>query len=186
MYKSFRIEGIVIKRKNFGEADKLLTIFTKDQGKIKIIAKGIRRIQSRKAPHLELFNLIKAFVYKGKTFNIITEVETQQSFPDFKKDLSGLAYAYRIIEEIDCLCPEQEVYQNVFQLLKQTLIDLNYGQIQPSKLTETFTRLLLTTLGFLQRGNLMSGEELDKYLESIIEKNLKSNGLLTKLNKIVS
>lgn len=186
MYKSFRIEGIVIKRKNFGEADKLLTIFTKNQGKIKVIAKGIRKIKSKKAPHLELFNQVSAFVYVGKTFNIITEAVTDQSFPNFRKDLDRLIYAYRIIEEIDSVCPEQEPHSDVFALLSQTLSNLNGGQYRPEQLAEIFTRKLLEMLGFLPRDRFMTGRELEGYLESIIERHLKSKRLLTRLSKTVS
>jgi len=52
--KSYKTEGIIIKRKNFGEADRILTIFTKNKGKISIVAKGVRKINSRRAPHIEL------------------------------------------------------------------------------------------------------------------------------------
>lgn len=182
MYKFFRIEGIVIKRKNFGEADKLLTIFTKNHGKIKVIAKGVRKIKSKKAPHLELFNYISAFVSVGKTFNIITEVITKQSFPNFKKDLERLIYAYQIIEEIDSVCPEQEPHNDIFGLLRQTLTDLDEGQYQPEKLTEIFTRKLLEGLGFLPQSKFMTGRQLNLYFESIIERSLKSKRLLTKIN----
>ncbi|PIZ97846.1 MAG: DNA repair protein RecO, partial [Candidatus Levybacteria bacterium CG_4_10_14_0_2_um_filter_35_8] len=53
---SYKTEGIVIKRRNLGEADKILTIFTKRYGKIQVKAPGIRKINSRRSPHVELLN----------------------------------------------------------------------------------------------------------------------------------
>ena len=54
--RSFKTEGIVIKRRNFNEADRIITVFSKRNGKINIKASGVRKITSRRSPHLELLN----------------------------------------------------------------------------------------------------------------------------------
>jgi len=64
--KSYKAEGIVIKRKNFGEADRILTVFTKKYGKIKVLAKGVRRITSRRGPNVELFNQVELVLHQGR------------------------------------------------------------------------------------------------------------------------
>ncbi|HFQ94137.1 MAG TPA: DNA repair protein RecO, partial [Anaerolineae bacterium] len=73
--RTFRTEAIVIKRRNFGEADRLLTLFSREQGKIRAIAKGARKPQSRKTGHVELFMRSKFLMAKGKDLNIITQAE---------------------------------------------------------------------------------------------------------------
>ncbi len=62
----FKTEGVIIAKKNFGEADRILTIFTRDHGKIGCIAKGVRRPRSKKAGHVELGNWCKFFIARGK------------------------------------------------------------------------------------------------------------------------
>lgn len=181
MFKSYKIEGIVIKRVNFSEADKLLTIYTKNRGKIKVIAKGIRKIKSRRAPHLEPFNQIVAFIAQGKTFGIVTEVLTKQSFSNIKKDLLKIVYAYRMIEEIDKICPEQEPHPQVYNLLIKSLTDLDGLVGKYDYLLDAFTRKLLINLGFLSSDKILEGDSLEYYFESIIENSLKSKRLLSKL-----
>ena len=83
MLNSSKIDGVILKRSNFGEADKLVTIFSKQQGKIKVLAKGIRRIKSKRAPHLELFNYTTLILHHGKSFDIVTEAKI---INDFSKD----------------------------------------------------------------------------------------------------
>ncbi|MBI2622470.1 DNA repair protein RecO, partial [Candidatus Microgenomates bacterium] len=71
--RSYRAEGIILKRTNFGEADRFLTVFSKRHGKIKILAKGVRRITSRRGPNIELFNLATLYIHKGRHLDILTE-----------------------------------------------------------------------------------------------------------------
>jgi len=65
MSRSYKAEGIILKRINFSEADKILTIFTKRHGKVRAIAKGVRRLTSRKAGSVELFNQAGLFLLEG-------------------------------------------------------------------------------------------------------------------------
>jgi len=78
--RSYKTEGIVLKRINYGEADRILTIYTKRHGKIRAIAKGVRKLTSRKAGSLELFNNVVLFLVKGKNLDIITEAQTVDLF----------------------------------------------------------------------------------------------------------
>ena len=66
--RSFKAEGIVIKRSNYSEADRIVTIFTKKNGKIKVKANGVRKIASRRSPHIELFNYCVFGLYQGKKY----------------------------------------------------------------------------------------------------------------------
>ena len=73
-------EGIIISHKDFQEADKLLTIYTKTHGKISCIAKGARRPRSKKAGHIELGTWCKLLVARGKNIDLLCEVETKRAF----------------------------------------------------------------------------------------------------------
>ncbi|MEK9176642.1 MAG: DNA repair protein RecO, partial [Patescibacteria group bacterium] len=119
----FKTEGIVIKRKNFGEADRILTIFTKNNGKITVIAKGVRKISSRRSPHVELLNLTLLTIYNGR-MPILTEAETINHFSSLKCDLNKAGQAFYICELVDGLLAEHQENRAVFSLLEKTLFDL--------------------------------------------------------------
>lgn len=147
MTKSFKTEGIVIKRKDFGEADRLLTIFTLHQGKISAVAKGVRRITSRRSGNVELLNRSQIFLHKGKSFLILTEASAIDVYENIKSDLTLTTYAYHVIELIDKLLPENLpepwIYENLIEVLR--LLEQNPRQI----FVRAFEAKLLSHQGFI-------------------------------------
>ncbi len=144
MNRLSKLEGIVIKRANYGEIDKIITIFTKSRGKLILLAKGIRKIHSRKAPHLELFNHCAFTSIEGKTFNYVIESQTIESYKNIRNDLEKLAYSYQIAEIINRILPENEAHPIIFSLLSQTLANISgSSNIQAGKFCQKFTLELL-------------------------------------------
>src|SRR3989344_2160378 len=115
--RSEGLVAIVLKRVNSGEADKLLTVFSKSKGKIKILAKGTRRIKSRRAPHLELFNYLDLQIHQGKGIAIVTEASVINSYDLIKTNLERSALTFYLIEVVDRLLPEAEPHPDVFVLV---------------------------------------------------------------------
>lgn len=183
MQRSYKAEGIVIKRTNFGEADKLITIFSKYHGKIVAFAKGIRKINSRKAPHLELFTHCLVFISHGKNLDIITESQTITSFKILRKDLFRLTSGFGILEVLERLLPEREPHRDIYELFltKLNLIDreetTNFQDIK-----NQFIHEILWRLGYLPQENTLSADALKIFLEEVMEKKVKSESLLTKLS----
>lgn len=183
MPRSYKIEGIVIRRINYGEADRVITILSKTHGKLVILAKGIRKIRSRKAAHLELFNHCISYIAPGRNFDIVTESQTIDSFSHLRSDLERLAYSYRVIEIIDRLCPEREIHKNIYYLLLQTLRSLNDKRMDSAQdIVEQFTLQILWNLGYLPADFVISGNKLNSFLENVMERHLKSDSLLTKVS----
>ena len=79
--------GFILKRVNFGDSDRYITIFTKNHGKIEVIAKGVRRITSRRASSVELLNLIEFQSVRSRKNYVLTEVKLIDSFEELKKEL---------------------------------------------------------------------------------------------------
>lgn len=182
MHRSYKAEGVVIKRLNFGEKDKLVTVFTKNLGKLVLLAKGIRAINSKKAPHLEVFTHVSFYAAIGRNLDIVTEAYTLQTFPNLRKNLEKVAYAYNIVEIIDRLCAERQEHRNIFDLVLSTLhkIDTNSdGNIK--SIIDDFIRETLWDLGYLVKGKIIAGTDLQRFLEEVMEKSLKSNSLLNKV-----
>ena len=144
---SYKTEAIVLKRTNFGEADRLVTVFSKHRGKLTLLAKGIRRLTSRKKGHLELFNRVKLQIANGKNLDIITEAETINSFPQLRVNLNRVRIAYLLLELVDKLTAENQEHPDVYQLLLDNLSRLDSQQAPPD-LIETFETNLLSVLGF--------------------------------------
>lgn len=183
MERTFKTEGIILSRKNFGEADKIVTVLTKHYGKLRVRAPGVRRITSRKAPHLELFNLASLLLVQGKNMDIVTEAQTANGFFKLKRDLPKVSLAYYFCELVDRFCPERQENKEVYDLLTDNLENLNtINSNDVYHCSEDFANQLLWNLGFLQRSRKLAGVELERYIENISERKLKSPQLLRKTN----
>lgn len=179
--RNFKVEGIVIKRKNFGEADRILTVLTEKGEKIQVKAAGVRKLISRRSPHVELLNYSLLTLYKGKGFPILIEAQTLGSFPSIKSNLIKIGFAYHICELIDGLCPDNQENAAVFDLFKSTLDYLTKEQDVVSIIHE-FEVELLTILGFWSRNHIAKDLDTQYLIENILERKLKSKKLLIKLS----
>ncbi len=183
--RSFKTEGIIIKRRNTGESDRLLTVITKGSGKIQIKATGIRRIPSRRSAHVELLNHTQLSLYKGAGFPILTEAATIEPFSFLKEDLSRVSHAYHLCELVDALCPENEEHDDIFHLLKNTLTLLSTTDKREDAkaIIHNFELDLLTHLGYWNREDKVSANfDTENFIETIIERKLKSHNIFAKLH----
>jgi len=123
---NYKTRGIIIRRSNFGEADRLLTIFTERFGKVKAIAKGARKQQSKLAGNLEPFCLTNFVIAEGRNLDIVTEAEIINCFFKIRNNLKSVNSSFYLAEVIDKLSEEREAHSDVFNLLLQTLEKINY------------------------------------------------------------
>lgn len=180
--RNFKTEGIVIKRNNFGEADRILTVFTKQHGKIKIKASGIRRVPSRRSPHVELLNHASLTLYRGNMFPTLTEAQTIESFSPIKDDLQKIGMAYHVCELVDGLCAEDEENERVFRLLHRILIRLTQQEVDITAALHAFEIELLITLGFWHReSQTVRDFDTHAFIENIMERKLRSHKFLTRM-----
>lgn len=144
--RGFKTEGIILKRRNFGEADRILTVFTSTRGKITVLAKGVRRIRSRRAGNVELLNRAVMYLHQSKGMPILTEAQTLDSFQKIKEDLTLSTYAYHLIELVDKLTAENQenriLYEHLVEVLKR--LERKPRQI----LIRAFEAKILSNLGF--------------------------------------
>jgi DNA repair protein RecO (recombination protein O) len=182
--RSFKTEGIVIKRRNYSEADRIVTIFSKNHGKMQIKAAGVRRITSRRSPHIELLNYSVFSLYQGKSLPVLTEIAPLESFSELKKDLNRIGMAYHICELIDGLCAENQENFQVFDLLMSTLKKLSIEEDLAQTIYD-FEIKLLTVLGFLKHNyssTSVSVINTRSIIEEILERRLKTLQILPQLS----
>jgi DNA repair protein RecO (recombination protein O) len=121
MARTYSAEGIVIKRINIGEADRVITFVSKYKGKFTAVAKGVRKVASRRAPNLELLNHIKAYFAVGKNLDVVTEVESLATFRNIKEDLFKLGFSFHLAEMVNEFLAEDQGGIEIFDLLLKTL-----------------------------------------------------------------
>lgn len=175
--RSYKTEAIVIKRRNFGEADRIITIFSKQYGKIQVKAVGVRKITSRRSSHIELLNQSLFTLYKGKSMSLLTEVSNLENFEEIKGDLSKVGFAYHICELIDGLCAENQEHADIFELLQKTLKKMSTNDDLALVIHE-FEIELLTRLGFYKPSDLSADFDTSGFIEQILERKLKSKQIL--------
>lgn len=169
--RAYTSEAVVLARKNYGEADRILVVFSKNQGKISLIAKGVRKPSSRKRGGIEIFNHIKFQAVRGKGLDLVTEVEVVDSFKEIRDNLEKVSVAYYFAEVIGRVTHENEPHLEIFYLLLDCLEELKKG-IKLKTLRTKFAYELLITLGFWPKGQALPNP--DAKLEEIIERNLST------------
>src|SRR5512137_672873 len=120
--RSFRVTAIVLRHADWGEADRLLTLFTRETGKLRAVAKGARKARSRKAGHLEPFTHVRLQLAKGRDLSIVTQAETVDAYIPLRDDLIKTGYAAYAVELLDRFTYEDETESSIpFRLLTETL-----------------------------------------------------------------
>ena len=172
---SYKVEGVILKRNNFGEADRILTVFSQKYGKLSVLAKGVRRITSRRAGAVELFNQTSLYLHRGRTFDLLTEASCINDFSFFRRDLSKVGVAYYGAELVDRLTAEGQEHDDVYDLLVKLLGWLD-GLTDNTSLDsglERFEKSLLTKLGFWS-SEMEGTVDTKLYLEELIGGRIRS------------
>lgn len=124
-FRSLRAEAIVLRHTDWGEADRLLTLYTREQGKVRAIAKGARKINSRKAGHIEPFTRVTLQLAKGRDLLIVTQAEMIDSYQPLREDLTRMGYAAYALELLDRFVPDEEIaVPSLYRLISETLARL--------------------------------------------------------------
>jgi DNA repair protein RecO (recombination protein O) len=145
--RDYQTEAVVIKKTKLGEADRILTLYSRDFGKIEAVAKGVRRPKSKLAGHLELLTYSQIRLARGRNLDTVTGSQTVEAFLPLKNDLWLTSYGLYTAELVNQFNPERSPNQAVFDLLVDTLRRLS--QAENSDLTLRFFELhLLETAGF--------------------------------------
>ncbi len=170
--RSYSTEGVVLSRRNYGEADRILTIYSKHFGKLRLLAKGVRKPKSRKRGHVEVFSLIKFSASKGHGLDLITEAELIESYDPIRKDLRKIAVAYYLCEVLNSTTREEESHEELFEKLLHNLNLLVEGN-NLRAMREKFVFEVLVGLGFWPREKELLNP--DYVLEEIIERKMNSS-----------
>lgn len=171
----YKTQGIIIKRANSGEVDRLLTIYTKDFGKILVRAKSVRKNQSKLKGHLELFLQSHFLVAPGKNLDIITGAETIERFLELHQRLPCLAAAYYLSEVIDKTMAGPEKDIQIWQLILSGFEKLNQKEPDIKVIVNDFEKKLLEFLGYGE-----AQKDACSFIEALLKERLNSKYFLQK------
>lgn len=143
----YRTEAIVLARLNLGEADRIFTLFTPQYGKLRVIAKGVRKSRSRLGPHLEIFTRCQLNLTRGRDLDVVTSAETLDAYPPLRDDLDVLGHASHMVELVARLTEDRQEQERVYDLLRGSLRLLADG-VEPFAVTRHFEFTLLVALGY--------------------------------------
>ncbi|HBC73206.1 MAG: repair protein RecO protein [Candidatus Amesbacteria bacterium GW2011_GWB1_47_19] len=174
-------EGIVIKRQNFGEAGKIITLFTREKGKINLLAKGIRKTTSKRAGSLELFNRVKISAVKGRgELDTLTEVLLVENFARWRKYLGRITIAYQLCEVVDRLTPDRQPHPEIFEILCQSLAEISVLKNDWKPRTDEWFLEIIRELGFWPKNQDYHGDIFD-LIEEIASRRINSTSFIQKL-----
>jgi DNA repair protein RecO (recombination protein O) len=131
----------------YEEADKIVTIYTKDYGKITAIAKGVRKTKSKFGSSLEILTHSNFLIYKGRNIDIVSQTEILESFFSTSKEVIKFAFAVNCVEVVNRLTEEREINIGLFNLLKEVLHYLKESN-DPKLLTLSFKWQTISILGY--------------------------------------
>lgn len=169
--RSYSSEAVVLARRNYSEADRILVLYTKDYGKVSVIAKGVRKVKSRKRGHLEIFTRLKFQATSGRGLDLITEAEIIDNFEKARKSLKKVSVAYYFMEVVGRITHDHEANRQLFDLILEFLKKLEIEN-RLKDLRLDFVLRLLTLLGYWPKGKILVNPEAK--LEEVIERSLNS------------
>ncbi len=154
--------GIVLARTDYGEADRILTILTPDQGKLRLLAKGVKKMKSKLAGGIELFSVSQITFIRGRgEIGTLVSSRLQTHYGHIVSDIERVQLGYEIIKLLD-KATEDEPERDYFHLLQEGFAALDDGKVEPLLVRSWFQAQLLKLAGHMP--NLQTepnGQRLD-------------------------
>src|SRR5918996_580534 len=144
----YKEQGIVLRSMKLGEADKILTILTQGSGKVRAVAKGLRRTTSRFGGRLEPLTHVSLMLYRGRNLDTVTQCEILHPFRTVRSDFERIAAGETMVEAVDKVAEEHERNVRLFLLLLAGLRSLEAQPRDPAAVAESFLLKLLSLSGF--------------------------------------
>ncbi|MFH1683412.1 MAG: DNA repair protein RecO [Candidatus Margulisiibacteriota bacterium] len=148
---TYKTKAISIRTKPFMEADKMVTLFTRDHGKIRAIAKGARRVPSRLGGRVETFTYADYFIAKGRNLDIISQCQVIETFQKVRETPETLPSGLYMLKLVDSGTAEGQPYPELFDLLLQSLLMLKKGQ-DSKKVAKDFEKEFVIIEGIHREG----------------------------------
>jgi DNA repair protein RecO (recombination protein O) len=147
---SYRAEAIVLRTHKLGEADRIITLLTRERGKVRAVAKGVRRTKSKFGARLEPFSRVDLLVFEGKSLDIITQAESLNAYgQDLALDYSLWTAGQTMLETADRLTPEDSISAEAqYLLLVGALRTLVTGEHAASLVLDAFLLRSLSMAGY--------------------------------------
>lgn len=123
----YRDTALVLRTYKLGEADRIVVLFTLDHGKVRSVAKGVRKTTSRRGALLEPISHIACQLYRGRDLDTVAQVQTLDAFTVIRTDLDRLSRAAVLLEAIDGVTLDREPDPSLYGLLLRGLRTLEQG-----------------------------------------------------------
>ncbi|HVM11363.1 MAG TPA: DNA repair protein RecO [Actinomycetota bacterium] len=144
----YKDQGVVLGSIKLAEADKIVTVLTQGSGKVRAVAKGLRRTTSRFGARLEPFTHVDLMLYRGRSLDTVTQAEIVHPFRTLREDYSLVAAGATMLEAADKVAEEHERNVPLFLLLVKGLRALETRPADPAAVAESFLLRLLGLSGF--------------------------------------
>jgi DNA repair protein RecO (recombination protein O) len=145
----YKEQGVVLRSVKLGEADKIVTVMTQGSGKVRAVAKGIRKTTSRFGARLEPFTHVSLLCYRGRgSLDTVTQVEIIASHPHLRADLALFAAGETMLEAVDKVAEEHERNVRLALLLLSGMRALDARPQDPAAVAESFLLKMLSLSGF--------------------------------------
>ena len=145
----YKEQGVVLSRIKLGEADRIVTILTQGSGKVRAVAKGIRRTKSKFGARLEPFTHVSLMIYRGRgALDTIAQAEILAPFRPLRENLDLMTAGEAMLEATDKVAEEHERNVRLFMLLLSGLRSLELMPVDPAAVAESYLLKLLSLSGF--------------------------------------
>ena len=146
----YKTEAIVLRSMDLGEADRVLTVLTPRLGKLRVIAKGVRRPKSRIGGGLQPFSDVQLVLAVGRTWDVVTTASLEDPHLGLRNDLHSTAAAWYVVELADRFCEGAADSRQAFELLAQALagLDAPASEVTREVVARWFELHLLDAMGF--------------------------------------
>ena len=165
-----KTEAIVLKKKQLLGQDTFLTLLTKEHGKVFVVAKGIKKLTSRRSPHIQTANLIEIILHESNDMYYLQETRLISGFIQVKKDDIKVKNMYALFFILDRLLPERQREDEIYVMTKSYLVDLAKTKITNLGLFTVYLQKTLQTLGYIHESRPL--EDLINTTEGIINEKI--------------
>lgn len=172
MSRTIKTQAVVLRKRSLPNQDKIVTLFTEELGKVNAFAKGIKKITSRRLPHIQTANLIHVVLYKKDERFYLQETSLVSGFSEIKKSSQKLELLYLFLFVVDRLSPENQVETAVFKMVKSFLVELSHVKDPNNELLTKYLNKILITLGYSKEEKSL--DQVKAAIEEIINEKIPS------------